>query len=104
MTTNFLLKIKTIEGVKRIDHLTAKASFDDLRVAISKLVNAEPRSVGILHGFPPRKLDVPNSGVSLENLGICHGDCLQVEAISAVEARTVSDCEKQENTVKLEVE
>ena len=74
-----MLKIKTTDGVKCIDVLSAGSSFSDLKVAIGNVMNIDPRCIRILRGYPPKKLSILDESTSLAELSICHGDCLQME-------------------------
>ena len=87
----FCLKVKSTQGVSKVDKLTPDSSFRDLKLAICDLLNISPASVKILHGFPPRRINVPDDSSTLNDLQIRHGDCLQVEEVSAALADGVGE-------------
>lgn len=80
MSKQIVLKIKSADGVKRLNNLTTCSTFIELKNAVSRETNIPPANIVILHGFPPKKVQISDESTSLSELKISHGDCLLIEA------------------------
>ncbi|KAK3931134.1 Ubiquitin thioesterase OTU1 [Frankliniella fusca] len=75
----FALKIKCKGGQNIVKGLTSQSTATELKKQLSDLFNLNPSDINVLSGFPPKPVDLSDSNITLEALGISSGDTLIVE-------------------------
>lgn len=77
--TPFLVMIKAKNGRKKLEGLTMKSTISHLLQKISEFTEIPSKSQKLLHGYPPKPLDLSNEGQELASLPFKSGDMVIVE-------------------------
>ncbi|GLH03117.1 hypothetical protein R5R35_007690 [Gryllus longicercus] len=75
----FALRMKSKSGQTVIKGLTPQSTVAELKGKLSSLTNIREKALHVLSGFPPKPLDLKQSDITLEAIGITSGDTLIIE-------------------------
>lgn len=93
-----MLKVKTKQGHHVVSNLSADETIGNLKSKISELTRIPAESVCVLHGFPPKPLDLSANENLLSASGIINGDTL------IVEEKSIPDVVPQQHRNNLQLE
>lgn len=74
-----LLRIKSKDGIAKLDGLTSHSKVDHLLDKIQELTKIHRVKLKLLHGFPPSHIDLSNPETKLTDFSLRTGDTIIVE-------------------------
>ncbi|XP_054752093.1 ubiquitin thioesterase OTU1-like [Lytechinus pictus] len=77
----FLVMVKAKNGRTKLEGLTMKSTISNLLQKISEFTEIPSKSQKLLHGYPPKPLDISNHGQELASLPFKSGDMVIVEEV-----------------------
>lgn len=76
---NLVIRIRSKNGMSRIQNLNPASTFNDLKKAIAENTQIDVSFLKILQGYPPTVLTNTNESTTLESLSFKNGELLTVE-------------------------